>query len=174
MTPSLGVQAPIQTFSIFSLFMSLSSLLPYSRELILSLWRPGVFCCCLKLALQQLFCILMRFLCICGEAGDLPVLFLYHLLLPSYNQASIHFEMHRNIEPLCCETGTNIVLQVSYTSKANSQEKRSDLWFSEVASRRRESWMKAVKRYKLRVVRLSARDVVPDMINIINTAICYT
>ena len=48
---SLSAQVPVQKFSIFSLFMSLSSLLPYSRELILSLWRPGVFCCCLKLAL---------------------------------------------------------------------------------------------------------------------------
>ena len=48
------------------------------------------------------------------------------------------------------------------------------MWVSEVASRRRESWMKAVKMYKLRVVRLSARDIVPDMIHIINTAICYT
>ena len=32
---------------------------------------------------------------------------------------SIYFEMHKNIESLCCVTGTNIVLQVNYTSKTN-------------------------------------------------------
>ena len=43
--------------------------------------------------------------------------------------------MYRNIETLCCGPGTNIVLQVNYTSKTNkktnSQQKRSDLWSPE-------------------------------------------
>ena len=35
-------------------------------------------------------------------------------------------------------------------------------------------WMKAVKRYKLPVIRqISSRDVMYNMINIINTAVCY-
>ena len=29
-------------------------------------------------------------------------------------------EMYRNIESLCCASGTNTVLQVSYTSKTNT------------------------------------------------------
>ena len=46
-----------------------------------------------------------------------------------------HFEMYRSTESLCCVPGTNIVLQVNYTSKTNkqtnSQKKRSDLWLPE-------------------------------------------
>ena len=30
-----------------------------------------------------------------------------------------HFKMYRDIESLCCVPGTNIVLQVNYTSKTN-------------------------------------------------------
>ena len=41
--PSLGGQASILNFSVSSPFMSASSLLPHSRELILPPWRPGVF-----------------------------------------------------------------------------------------------------------------------------------
>ena len=48
---SLGAQAAAQNFSIFSLFMSPSSLLSHFRELSLTPWRPGVFCGCLELAL---------------------------------------------------------------------------------------------------------------------------
>ena len=32
-----------------------------------------------------------------------------------------YFEMYRNIEPLCCVTGTNAVLQVNYNSKTKSE-----------------------------------------------------
>ena len=49
--PCLRAQAPIQKFSVFSLFMSLSSLLPHFRELSLSLWSPEIFCCGLEIAL---------------------------------------------------------------------------------------------------------------------------
>ena len=49
--PSLRAQAPAQKFSVFSLFMSPSSLLPYFRELSLSPLRPGVFRCHLEVAL---------------------------------------------------------------------------------------------------------------------------
>ena len=34
--------------------------------------------------------------------------------------------MYRNIKPLCCVTGTNIVLQVTYTSKTNKLIKKTD------------------------------------------------
>ena len=42
------------------------------------------------------------------------------------------FEMYRNIKSFCCITRINTVLQVNYTSKTNSKEKRSDLWLPEV------------------------------------------
>ena len=45
--PSLGAQAPAQNFNVFSLFMSLSSLLPHFREVSLSPLEAWVFCCCL-------------------------------------------------------------------------------------------------------------------------------
>ena len=55
----------------------------------------------------------------------------------NYNYRADHFEMYRNSKSLCCVTGTNIVLQVNYTSKTNKQtnkqtnleKKRSDLRF---------------------------------------------
>ena len=50
-SPSLGAQVPAQKFSVFSLFMSPSFLLPHFRELNLSPWRPGVFCCHLEFVL---------------------------------------------------------------------------------------------------------------------------
>ena len=34
--------------------------------------------------------------------------------------------------------------------------------------------MKAIKRYKLPAIRLNSRDVMYNMINTINTAVCYT
>ena len=65
------------------------------------------------------------------------------------------FEMYRNIEPLYCAPGTNMVLQVNYTSKTNKQthrkrgqkekevkkKKRSDLWLSGSGGWRRGNWM---------------------------------
>ena len=68
------------------------------------------------------------------------------------------YEMYRNIESLCCAPGTNIVLQVNYTSKTNkqtnSQKKRSDLWLPEAeGGGGRGNWMKMIKRYKLPTVR---------------------
>ena len=60
--------------------MSLSFVLPCSKEISLPIWRPGVFCSCLEVALQELFHILMSFWCICGEAGNLPILLFCHLL----------------------------------------------------------------------------------------------
>ena len=45
-----------------------------------------------------------------------------------------HFKMYRNIVSLYCTPGTNIVLQVNYSSnkQISSQKKRSDLWLPEV------------------------------------------
>lgn len=37
-------------------------------------------------------------------------------------------EISRILESLCCIMGTNIVLEVNYTSEINSQEKGSVLW----------------------------------------------
>ena len=51
----------------------------------------------------------------------------------------------------------NIVLKVNYTSKAckqtDPQKKRSYLWLPEVRGGRRGNWMKAIKRYKLPVIK---------------------
>ena len=58
----LRAQVPAQAFSVFFLFMSPSSLLPHSREPSLSPWRPGVFCCCPEVALEELFRNLDEFL----------------------------------------------------------------------------------------------------------------
>ena len=49
-------------------------------ELSLSPWMPGIFCCHLEVASQELFHILMSFLCICGEAGNVSILLLCHFL----------------------------------------------------------------------------------------------
>ena len=47
----------------------------------------------------------------------------------SHNYHGDHFGMYRSIESLCYVTGTDIVLYVDqYSSKTNSQKKRSDLW----------------------------------------------
>ena len=50
----------------------------------------------------------------------------YLCMMTDGNQTyhSDHFEMYRNIESLCCVPGTNIVLQISYTSKTNKQTHR--------------------------------------------------
>ena len=58
-----------------------------------------------------------------------------------------HFEIYKNIESLCCVTGTKIVLQVHYTSKTNKlTEERPDLWLPEGGGK--GNWMNTVKRYK--------------------------
>lgn len=46
-----GTEAPAQKFSLFSLFMSPLLFLPHFKEFSLSSWTPGVFCCCLEVAL---------------------------------------------------------------------------------------------------------------------------
>lgn len=53
--------------------------------------------------------------------------------------------------------GTNIVLYVNFTSKANkltnSLKKRSELWLPGMGYRGRVNWMKEVKEYKFLVIR---------------------
>ena len=41
-----------------------------------------------------------------------------------------HFKPYINTKSLCCVTEIHILLWVNYTSKINSQKKRSDLWFT--------------------------------------------
>ena len=53
----------------------------------------------------------------------------------------VHFEMYRNIESLCCVSGTNSVVdQLYFTNKQVKQthRKRSDLWLPEVGDEREE------------------------------------
>ena len=64
---------------------------------------------------------------------------------------SDHFEMYRNIELLCCVTGTNTVLQASYTLKTSKQiHLKIKSVVTRGRGRGRENWMKAVKSYKLK------------------------
>ena len=62
-----------------------------------------------------------------------------------------HFEMYRNIQSLRCVPGTNIVVYINYTSKTNKLIEK-EIRF--VVTRGGEAnWMKAVKRYKLPVIK---------------------
>ena len=88
------------------------------------------------------------------------------------NQAyrSDHFEMCRNIKSACCVTGTNIVLEVSYTSKTNSQKKRSDLQLPEAGGLTEREHHEGCQKAKLTVTNNYQGCNV--MINIMNTAVC--
>ena len=49
---------------------------------------------------------------------------IFHIMTDdNYAYHGHHFKMYRNIESLCCVTGANIVLQVSFTSETNKQKK---------------------------------------------------
>ena len=55
----------------------------------------------------------------------------------------VHFEMYRNIESLCCVSGTNSVVgQLYFTKKQMKQthRKRLDQWLPEVGDEREEEW----------------------------------
>ena len=62
-----------------SLFLSISFVLPYSREFDLPFWTSGFLCQPSKVVLWELFHMQMIFWCICGGEGGLPLLFLRHL-----------------------------------------------------------------------------------------------
>ena len=87
-----------------------------------------------------------------------------------------HFVMHRNIESLFCAPGANTVLQVNYTSTnkhTNSQKKRSDLWLPEAGSENVGNWMKVVKKVQTSSYKINTKDVMYNIIKIINTAVYY-
>ena len=56
-----------------------------------------------------------------------------------------HIEIYRNIKSICYATGTNIELQVNYTSKTNKEtqkkKKRLGLWLPEVGFEGQWDWM---------------------------------
>ena len=62
-----------------SLFLSISFVLPYSREFDLPFWTSGFLCQPSKVVLWELFHMQMIFWCICGGEGGFPLLFLHHL-----------------------------------------------------------------------------------------------
>ena len=69
-------------------------------------------------------------------------------MVTDHNQTycSYHFEVYRNIESLCCVTGTTIVLQVNYTSKTNKLIEKEIRFVVPVGGGRREgNLIKAVK-----------------------------
>ena len=92
-----------------------------------------------------------------------------------------HFERYRNIESLRGVTVTKIVAQYYYTSKTNKQtqlqKKRSDLWLPESGDTGKGNWMKGVKMYQLEVSykinQYYLCNAMYNMINMINTALCY-
>ena len=53
---------------------------------------------------------------------SIPTEYLYVVTDQNQTYYADHFEMYRNLESLCCVTGTNIVFQVNYTSKTNSEK----------------------------------------------------
>ena len=64
-----------------------------------------------------------------------------------------HFVMYRNVKSLCCVPGTNIVLQVDYISKPNKLTGKEIRFVVTRDGSGGWNWMKAVKRYKLPVIR---------------------
>ena len=80
-----------------------------------------------------------------------------------------HFEIYRNIESLYYEPGNNIMLQVNYTSKTNSQKKSSDFWLPEVVGRGEGEFDEGGQT----VQNSSHRAEKYNMINIINTAVRF-
>ena len=82
--------------------------------------------------------------------------------------------MYRNIKSLCCATGSNIVSQINYTSKINKHTPKEIRCVIMRGSVGRGNWMKAVKMYKLSIIRqTSPRNVMYNMANITGNAICY-
>ena len=63
-----------------------------------------------------------------------------------------HLEVYRNIKSLCCVTGSNIALWVSYTLKRNKYREGVDVWLSDAEGGDVALDVK-VKRYKLSVIR---------------------
>ena len=65
-----------------------------------------------------------------------------------------HLEMHKNIESLCCVSGTNTVLQFNYISKTNSQKKiRFVVTQGQEEEEELDEDSQKVQRYKLTVIR---------------------
>ena len=92
--------------------------------------------------------------------------------------------MYRNIRSLCHIPGTNIVLYINYISKTNKQtnkqthRKRDQICGYQscagLGGGRKGDWIKVVKKYKLPGIgSISTRDAMYNMINIIDTAVCY-
>ena len=63
-----------------------------------------------------------------------------------------HLDGYRNIESLCCVTGTDIVLTVDKLHFKSKQLIEKESRFV-VTREGRGNWMKAVKRYKFLVIR---------------------
>ena len=71
--------------------------------------------------------------CTAQGVQSVNIYYVYMVTYSNQTHPGDHFEIHRNIKSLCCMIGTNIVLQVNYTSKKkNTQKKRTDLWLPEV------------------------------------------
>ena len=82
------------------------------------------------------------------------------------------FEMYRNNKSLCCVKGTNIVLQVNYTSKTNTLiKKRPDLWLPEVGGQGELG--EGSQKVPTSSYKISTRDVMCIVINRINNGVCH-
>ena len=82
-----------------------------------------------------------------------------------------HFVMYRNVKSLCRAPGINSVVGQLYLKNKQTHRKRDQICGYQ---RWDGKWLMVVKRYKLPVIRkISTRDVNYNMINIINTALCY-
>ena len=80
-----------------------------------------------------------------------------------------HFVKYRNTKSLCCAQGTNIMWQINNTSK--KKKKPDNLVEKEI---RLVVTTRCQKVQTLSYKINSTREVMHDVINIINTAVCYT
>ena len=78
------MQVPILKFPLF--FYSLSFVLPHSKEIGLPFWKSGFSLQRAEGVRKELFHMQINFWCICGEGGDRPILFFFHLGSPPQNR----------------------------------------------------------------------------------------
>ena len=86
----------------------------------------------------------------CTVCGIWVMILQYLYMMRDHNQTYYGniFEIHRNIEPLYCITGTHIMSSQLYLKNKQKNkfiEKGSDLQLPEERAEWRENWMKAQK-----------------------------
>ena len=113
--------------------------------------------------------------------GNIVIIYSYNYVISLYGDQTHggdHFEMYRNIQSLYYVTGTNIVLQVNYTSKNKQINKLAEKEIRFVVTRD-EEWGQGEldegsQKVQISSYKINNRDVIHNMINRISTAVYYT